>query len=287
MPQKKPEWLKKRITYNDEIKNTRKILKELKLNTVCESARCPNLSECFARSTATFMIMGNKCTRNCKFCAVPSGKPEALKPEEPEQLAAAVDRLKLKHVVITSVTRDDLKDGGAAHFSKCVQEIKKIDRDIVIELLIPDLKLNRKAIKTVVDSSPHIINHNLETVPELYSKVRPEAEYKSSLKVLSLIKKMSSDIYTKSGIMVGLGESEAQVIAVMKDLRNINCDILTIGQYLQPTQKHLPVQSYIKPEQFEKYEDMGKKLGFKYIASGPYVRSSYQAEKFSERYFSE
>lgn len=280
----KPEWLKKRITYNQDINNTRKLLNDLELNTVCESARCPNLSECFAKSTATFMIMGNNCTRNCRFCAVPSENPENLDPEEPVQLAVAVKKLNLKHVVITSVTRDDLDDGGAAHFSKCVKEIRKMKDDIIIELLIPDLQLNHKAINTVVSSSPDIINHNLETVPQLYSKVRPEADYNRSLEVLSYIKKSDNNIYTKSGIMVGLGETESQVIELMKDLRKINCDILTIGQYLQPSQEHLPVESYIKPKQFQKYEDIGKELGFKYIASGPYVRSSYQADKFSNEY---
>ena len=282
---KKPEWLKKRVSFNEEIRATRKILNELELNTVCENARCPNLSECFSKNTATFMIMGNICTRNCKFCAVASGTPETLNPEEPAQIAEAVKKLNLKHVVITSVTRDDLKDGGAEHFKKCVEAIRKLDKEIVIELLIPDLKFNKKALDTVTASKPDILNHNVETVPGLYSKVRPEAEYNRSLQVLQYIKESDNDIYTKSGLMLGLGETETQVIKVMKDLRRISCDILTLGQYLQPGSTHYPVQDYIKPAQFNQYRKIGKELDFKYIASGPYVLSSYQAEEFSKTFF--
>lgn len=275
-----PEWLRKKHSVNENVIATQKILSKLNLNTVCQSARCPNQGECFARKTATFMIMGNVCTRSCRFCAVESGQPESLSPEEPVQLAKAVKELNLKHVVITSVTRDDLEDGGAGHFVSCIKEIRKIKPEVTIEVLPSDFQGNKRAIAKLVQAVPDIYNHNLETVPGLYEKVRPEAGYERSLMVLSYVDEMSSDIYTKSGIMVGLGETKEEVISLMKDLRESSCDILTIGQYLQPDKEHLPVAEYIKPEQFENYKEIAEEMGFKYVASGPFVRSSYHAENF-------
>ncbi len=283
--QKKPDWLRKRVKFNKQVQKTRNILSSLDLHSVCENAQCPNMGECFAKETATFMIMGNICTRNCSFCAVASGEPGSLDDKEPEHLAQAVKKLGLKHVVITSVTRDDLKDGGASHFSKTIKEIKKMIRSqIIIEVLTPDFQMKENALKKVINTGPDIFNHNLETVPRLYSQVRPEADYGRSLKVLNFVKQNSEEIYTKSGIMLGLGEKEAEVVRVMEDLREVDCDILTIGQYLQPGFEHIPVKEYIKPKVFAKYEKTGKDLGFKFIAAGPYVRSSYQAEKFSKKY---
>ena len=282
-----PPWLKKKVPSNRKIKQTRQILDDLELNTVCESASCANMGECFSKKTATFMIMGNTCTRNCQFCAVTGGEPETLDQNEPDHLAQAVVKLGLKHVVITSVTRDDLGDGGASHFAECIKKVRSQDSEIIIEVLTPDFNKKIKSLKLVADSDPDIFNHNVETIPRFYDKVRPEADYQRSLKVISLIKDFNNSIFTKSGIMVGLGETETEVIQVMKDLRSIDCDILTIGQYLQPTSNQVPVEEYITPEQFSKYEEIGRDLGFKYIASGPYVRSSYQADDFSKQYLRE
>lgn len=279
-----PKWLRKRNKYNKNVFETRKILKELGLQSVCQNAKCPNMGECYSRKTATFMIMGNTCTRNCSFCAVNNGSPLPLDKEEAKRLASAVKKLSLNHVVITSVTRDDLTDGGAIQFVRCIEEIKKIKSNIVVEILTPDFKMNKDAISSIVDAGPDIFNHNIETTPRLYSEVRPEAIYQRSLDLLEYVKSLDSNIYTKSGIMLGLGELETEVIQVMKDLRRVGCDILTIGQYLQPSKGHLPVMEYIKPEEFEEYKWIGEGLGFKYVASGPLVRSSYQAEDFSCNY---
>ncbi len=279
-----PPWLKKRVSFNEDYIKVKNLLKKLNLNTVCQSAGCPNIGECFARGTATFMILGNVCTRNCRFCAVPKGKPEPLDDDELRRVAEAVLKMGLKHVVVTSVTRDDLSDGGAAHFAKVIEEIRKVKPDTTIEVLTPDFKGDHDAIKTVVDLLPDIFNHNVETVPALYNMVRPQANYKTSLEVLRYVKELNSDIYTKSGLMVGLGEKEDEVIEVMKDLREVGCDILTIGQYLQPTLKHLEVKEYVRPEIFEKYKEIGYELGFKYVASGPFVRSSFHADDFVNRF---
>jgi lipoic acid synthetase len=271
----KPEWLKVKVS-QEELKMMQHFLKDMSLNTVCQSADCPNIGECFARKTATFMIMGSICTRGCRFCAVDKGCPEPLDEDEPRRVAEAARKLGLKHVVITCVTRDDIPDGGALHFAKTVEELKKIP-NLSIEVLVSDFKGNDDSIKTVVKAHPDVINHNVETVPRLYSRVRPQANYQRSLDLLKRVKELDDSIYTKSGIMVGLGETEEEVISVMKDLLEINCDMMTIGQYLQPSKKHIDVVEYITPERFERYKKIGYDLGFKYIASGPLVRSSYHA----------
>jgi len=282
-----PEWLRKKISVNQNVKETKKILKQYGLNSVCQSAKCPNRGECFSNKTATFMIMGNICTRDCRFCAVPTGDAEPLQEEEPVNIAHAVEELGLKHVVITSVTRDDLEDGGAEHFVKTINEIRKINPETIIEVLTPDFENDRNAIERVIEAKPDIFNHNVETIPELYKKVRPQAKYKRSLSVLKYVDELVEKIFTKSGIMVGLGETVEQVTDVMKDLREVNCDILTIGQYLQPGKEYLPVDEYIKPEQFEKYQEIAENLGFIYVASGPFVRSSFHAKEFSQIYMKE
>jgi lipoyl synthase len=278
-----PDWLRKRAN-NRSMIETKRILKEFNLHSVCQSAKCPNIGECFANKTATFMIMGDICTRNCRFCAIETGKPGPLESDEPVRLARAAKKLGLKHVVITSVTRDDLFDGGAKHFASCIEEIRKIDNEMIVEVLTPDFKMDKMAINTVVEAKPDIFNHNVETVPRLYSGVRPQAIYQRSLNVLKYVKELDNSIYTKSGMMLGLGETEEEIIKVMKDLREIDCDIFTIGQYLQPSIEHLSVEDYIRPERFDDYKKTGEDLGFKYIASGPYVRSSFHAKDFSEKF---
>jgi lipoic acid synthetase len=235
------------------------------------------MGECYGNKTATFMILGNVCTRNCRFCAVTNGHTEPLDPKEPENIGKACKEMGLRHVVVTSVTRDDLPDGGAEHFAKTVQEIRKQNPQSTIELLISDLQGDWEALKTILDSKPDILNHNLETVPELYNEVRPQADYKRSLELLKKVKEIDPSIYTKSGIMVGLGEKEESVHSLMDDLREIDCDILTIGQYLQPSKEHIQLKEYIHPDIFEKYKKIAEEKGFKYVASGPFVRSSYNA----------
>ena len=275
--ERKPEWLRIDMAKGRSLDYVEDMLKKYSLNTVCVEANCPNRMECFSRKTATFMILGKECSRNCRFCNVSHGTLEEVDPEEPENLAKAAVELGLKHVVVTTVTTVDLPDGGAGHFAKVVNAIRDKDSSITIELLISDLKGQKEAIKTVVDSKPEIINHNVETVPRLYKEIRPMAIYKRSLDVLKLVKEMDDTILTKSGMMVGLGETEEEVIEVMKDLRNIDCDFLTIGQYLRPSEKHYPVKEYVTPETFERYRAKAEELGFKFIASGPFVRSSYKA----------
>ena len=280
MVERKPEWLK--ITYRcgPNREETEKLLSSLSLHTVCEEANCPNLMECFNRKTATFMILGCTCTRNCTFCDVQKGRPQTVDPEEPLHVAQAVKDLSLRHVVITSVTRDDLPDGGATHFADVIKSIRDINSDkIKVEVLIPDFQGSIEALKIVADAKPAIINHNVETVPRLYPEVRPMADYRRSLELLENIKKLDSSIYSKSGIMIGLGEKEDEVIEVMKDLRKVDCDFLTIGQYLAPSKKHHPVVEYVHPDVFERYKAKGVELGFKYVASAPLVRSSYMADK--------
>lgn len=279
-----PEWLKKKIPTNQNIKETKKILNKFGLNSVCQSAKCPNIGECFSSKTTTFMIMGNTCTRDCRFCAVQTGEPEPLNEKEPANIAQAVEELGLVHAVITSVTRDDLTDGGANHFAKTIKEIRQLSPEITLEVLTPDFKNNINAIEEVVKAKPDIYNHNVETIPGLYTEVRPQADYKQSLAVLEYVKKLDNRIFTKSGIMVGLGEKEEEVVSVMKDLRAVNCDILTIGQYLQPGKEYLPVEEYIKPQKFEEYKNIADKIGFTYVASGPFVRSSFHARDFSDIY---
>lgn len=277
--QRRPEWLRRNIQVSHTSNEVYNIIDELSLNTVCKEANCPNKMECFNRSTATFMILGRVCTRNCTFCNVTKGEPETVDSEEPRKVALAVSKLKLKHAVITSVTRDDLKDGGAAHFAEVVKEIQRLGQAITVEVLIPDFDGDEAALEKVIESKPDIINHNIETVPELYSKVRPMAIYERSLALLKAVKDKDKTILTKSGIMLGLGESEAAVINVMKDLRSIGCDIITIGQYLAPSINHHPVIEYVHPDMFEKYKHIGLDLGFKNVVSGPLVRSSYHADE--------
>lgn len=273
---KKPEWLNKQLDYKS-MQEMGRMLRSLKLHTVCEGARCPNMGECFRNKTATFMILGEICTRNCMFCAIPQG--ELLPPDmdEPKNLAFASKRLGLQHIVITSVTRDDLSDGGASQFAACISELRKSLPKSSIEVLIPDMQGDTKSLDIVLSAKPEILNHNLETVPSLYSKARPMANYKRSLFVLEYAKKTMPEIYTKSGIMLGLGESRDELIQLFDNLIEINCDMLTIGQYLPPSHNHATLKEYIKPEVFEEYKQIALSKGFKYVASGPYVRSSYNA----------
>lgn len=274
----KPDWLKKKLNADrSRLSEIKVMLRSLRLNTVCEEAKCPNIGECFASRTATFMILGNVCTRNCRFCAVSKGIPGSPDPKEPENISRAVHVLKLRHAVITSVTRDDLDDGGASHFVDVVRELRKNCPDTTIELLIPDLNGNWKALERIVREHPDVLNHNVETVPSLYVSVRPGATYERSIGLLRRVKEIDSSIITKSGIMVGLGESEDEVKSVIDDLIGAGCRMLTIGQYLQPSHKHLPVVEYITPEQFESYRIFALERGFSFVASGPLVRSSYHA----------
>ncbi len=273
---KKPEWLKVKADPQAVIEMER-LLSSLGLTTVCKNAACPNIGECFGRHTATFMIMGANCTRNCRYCKVEKGLPTPLDADEPANVAKAAKALGLTHTVVTSVTRDDLPDGGAEHFAKTILALKNALPDATVEVLIPDFKGEKSALKTVLDAKPDILNHNVETVPSLYSRVRPMAVYTRSLLLLGRAKEFDPTVHTKSGLMVGLGETEDEVLEVMDDLRDVGCDLLTIGQYLQPSPKHLEVAEYIPPEQFEAYKSAGLAMGFRYVASGPFVRSSYHA----------
>lgn len=254
-----------------------KLMRGLSLHTVCESARCPNRADCFGKSTATFMILGNTCTRHCTFCAVAKGEPEAVDPSEPDNIVAAIRKLNIKYAVITSVTRDDLPDGGAAHFVEVVTKIREDDSSILVEVLIPDFKGSLQALKTVIDAGPAVLNHNVETVPRLYSEVRPEADYRRSIELIRSAKAIDQSTITKSGIMLGLGESQKEVVQVMTDLRQSGCDILTIGQYLSPSLKHHPVVRYAPDEEFVECEKLGHEMGFAAVIAGPLVRSSYHA----------
>jgi lipoic acid synthetase len=262
-----------------EVFKIKKLLRRLNLHTVCEEANCPNIGDCFSRKTATFMIMGHVCTRNCPYCNVSHGKPQALDPQEPENVANAVKTLGLKHVVITSVDRDDLPDGGASHFAKVIQKVREINPGITIEVLIPDFKGSIESLKIVLDANPEVVNHNIETVKELYKIVRPQGNYERSLKILKSIKEISPKTISKSGFMVGLGETKEQIINLMEDLYKNNVEILTIGQYLQPSKNHLPVYRYYSEEEFKEFEDTGYKIGFKYVFSGILVRSSFNAQE--------
>lgn len=270
---KYPLWLIKKIPKAQNIRLIKSLLKDLPLETVCENAKCPNIGECYAHKIVTFMILGNVCTRNCRFCAVEKGAPKPLNSEEPRNIAFAAQRLGLKHVVITSVTRDDLEDGGTEQFARTIQEIQKLLPEVLIEVLIPDIG---EKVKKIAENSPKIINHNLETIRRLYGDIRPKSDYFSSLKLLNSAKNGKKDIYTKSGFMVGLGESEAEVIELLQDLKKVDCDIVTIGQYLQPTKAQIEVKEFIHPDIFEKYRQIGLSLGLKEVISGPFVRSSYQ-----------
>lgn len=280
MNKRKPEWLRVKLQGAEKTHEVKEMLNRLSLHTVCQEANCPNLIECFGRRTATFMILGSICTRNCTFCNVTKGNTQAVDPEEPNNVLKAVQELGLKHAVITSVTRDDLPDGGAAHFAEVIQKLRQTE--VIVEVLIPDLQGSREALATILSAKPHILNHNIETVPRLYPTVRPKASYARSLEVLKNSKELDASIFTKSGIMVGLGEQEEEVVAVLCDLRAVDVDILTIGQYLAPSDKHHPIIEYIHPDLFKKYKDIAYEMGFKYVASNPLVRSSYHAADVSE-----
>jgi lipoyl synthase len=264
MPRRHPEWLKR-------------ILREKNLHTVCEEARCPNIGECWGNKTATFLILGDTCTRGCRFCAIDKGKPLALDPEEPRNVGLVVKDLGLDHIVVTSVNRDDLPDGGSNHFAKTVFWIKRLSPGIRVELLIPDFDGNLAAVKTVVDSGIEILNHNIETVPRLYGKVRPGHSYECSLDVLKSAKELRSDVLTKSGLMLGVGESYEEVVRTLHDLRRNQVDIVTLGQYLQPSNRQLKVERYVTPDEFIEFKSAAEKLGFRHVESGPLVRSSYHA----------
>ncbi len=276
----KPDWLRVKAPQWQRVGNVKEILRDLALNTVCEEASCPNIGECFNVGTATFLIMGPACTRACPYCDIDfEKKPQALDPSEPIRLGEAVGRLKLNHVVITSVNRDDLPDGGAAQFVRCIEQVRQVSPHTTIEVLIPDLCGNWKALETILQAKPQVLNHNTETIPRLYKKVRPQGNYQRSLELLQKTRELAPRTYTKSGLMVGLGETDLEVKAVMRDLRQVDCDILTIGQYLQPSQKHLEVKEFIKPDQFNAWQKFGESLGFLQLVATPLTRSSYHAEQ--------
>jgi lipoic acid synthetase len=276
---RKPDWFKVQANTGEANEAVIRLIRSLNLHTVCEEANCPNAGECFSNQTATFMLLGSQCTRNCTFCAVGKGFPEAPDPDEPSRLAEAIAQLKLRHVVLTTVTRDDLPDGGAAHFVAVMTAIRKqiTENTPAIEVLISDLQGNWDALQQIIDARPQVINHNVETVPRLYPEVRPEADFARSVELLQRVNRQNPDILTKSGIMVGLGETPAEVIEVMESLRAAGVNLLTIGQYLAPSQKHHPVVEYIHPDQFLAYKKAGEAMGFAHVASGPLVRSSYHA----------
>ncbi len=284
---RKPEWLRIPVRSGGNLRELKELLRGLHLHTVCEEANCPNRMECFSNRTATFMILGKICTRDCRFCNVSQGRAEPVDPEESQRLAEAVRRLGLAHAVITSVTRDDLPDGGATHFARTVRAVKELCAvelpHLRIELLIPDFLGDADALAEVIESGPDIINHNMETVPRLYETVRPQADYQRSLRLLRRVKDSDPSIYTKSGIMLGLGEREEEVEAVMDDLREAGCDFLTIGQYLSPSSLHHPVVEYIHPDRFTEYAQRARRKGFSFVASAPFVRSSYHAAEALSR----
>jgi lipoic acid synthetase len=280
---RKPEWMRVQIKDTAKLNKVNHLLKVSGLNTVCVEANCPNRLECFSKKTATFMILGSQCTRNCQFCNVTNGSPDLIDPNEPQKVAQAVKELGLQHAVITSVTRDDLPNGGAEQFSEVIMRIREISPETTIEVLIPDFQGNLDALKIVVDQKPDIINHNVETVPRLYETVRPEADYAQSLEVIKRVKELDETIVTKSGVMLGLGEEREEVLSVMKDLYDHHCEIMTIGQYLPPSDEHYPLERYVTPDEFEQYRVDGEAMGFIYVASSPMVRSSYNASEALEK----
>lgn len=279
MKQRLPDWIKRGIIDTEKTKFVRRVLKNYNLNTVCDSARCPNKGECYAKNTATFMILGKICTRNCRFCSVDTNIPEKIKPEEPRLIAKAIKELGLNYAVITSVTRDDLPDGGAEHFANTIKEIKKLTPEVKIEVLTPDFQGDKEAINKVIQARPDVFNHNIETIKKLYPIARPQADYERSLEFLAYIKEQNIDIYTKSGLMVGLGETYEEITELLCDLKKHNCDIVTIGQYIQPTKKHLKVEKYYTPQEFENLRHDAMKIGIKYPISSPLARSSYKASE--------
>ncbi len=273
-----PDYLKRPIIDTDKTRTVRKILKTKCLNTVCENARCPNKNECYTKNTATFLIMGNNCTRNCRYCNITCNRPEPLDLTEPRHVAEAVKDLGLKYAVITSVTRDDLPDGGAEHFANCIYEIRKISPDIKIEILTPDFRGNKNSLDTIIKAHPDVFNHNIETVRKVFKSARPQGNYDCSLEVLKYVKG-NSDILTKSGLMIGLGETFEDIEKTLIDLKNAGCDILTIGQYIQPSKAHFEVSKYYTPDEYEKLKSLAEKIGIKHYQIGPLVRSSYRASE--------
>jgi lipoic acid synthetase len=278
---RKPDWIKVRLPSNPVFFSTKALVSDLRLHTVCESAQCPNRWECWSQGTATFMIAGDRCTRACGFCAVTTAKPFALEQDEPQRVAEAVMRMKLKHVVVTAVARDDVPDGGALHFARTIGAIRERDASVIIEVLVPDFNGKDDSLRVVLEAAPHVFNHNIETVERLTPVVRSRAKYKLSLQFLARAKELSPDITTKSGIMLGLGETETEVFQAMDDLHEHGVEVLTMGQYLRPTPQHLPVVEYIRPEVFNLYGDIARNKGFTHVASGPLVRSSYHAADFN------
>jgi lipoic acid synthetase len=279
----KPDWLRVKAPQWERVGSVKEILRDLALNTVCEEASCPNIGECFNAGTATFLIMGPACTRACPYCDIDFEKtPKALDPTEPERLAEAVRRMQLNHVVITSVNRDDLPDGGASQFVRCITAIREVSPQTTIEVLIPDLCGNWDALEIILQAQPEVLNHNTETIPRLYRRVRPQGNYDRTLELMRRSRELAPWVYTKSGLMVGLGETDAEIRAVMADLRAVDCDILTLGQYLQPSQKHLNVAEFVTPEQFDAWKQFGEELGFLQVVSSPLTRSSYHAEQVRE-----
>ncbi len=274
-----PDWLKVKIGGGKKFVKMKSLLRNAKLHTICEEAKCPNIAECFGNGTAVFLILGDICTRNCKYCNVKHGSPNFLNPDEPKDVAESVKELGLGYVVITSVTRDDLDDGGASFFYNTIKELKKLNKNCKLEVLIPDFKGNFESLKNVVSAKPDVINHNIEVVQDLFPKIRPEGNYKISIKLLKNIKEIDNNVKSKSGFMIGLGETKDQILKTMKDLRLANVDFLTIGQYLQPTKKHAEIKKYYTPQEFEELKNTAINMGFKHVESGPLVRSSYHAEK--------
>lgn len=278
MQRRLPDYLKRPIIDTDKTRTVRKILKTKCLNTVCENARCPNKNECYTKNTATFLIMGGNCTRNCKYCNISCAKPEPLDLEEPKHVAEAVQALGLKYAVITSVTRDDLPDGGAEHFANCIYEIRKLCPDTKIEILTPDFKGNKESLDRIIKAHPDVFNHNIEAVKDIFKSVRPQGDYDCSIKVLKYIKE-NSDIKTKSGLIIGLGETFEQIEQTLMDLKSVGCDIVTIGQYIQPSKQHFEVAKYYTPEEYDDLRNLAKKTGIKNYQIGPLVRSSYRASE--------
>ncbi|MBL8048557.1 MAG: lipoyl synthase [Chthonomonas sp.] len=287
MSQRLPEWLTIRLPRPDTIKEVEGMMRSKNLHTVCESARCPNLPECWSKKTATFMILGDTCTRSCGFCAIKVGRGEELDPFEPLNVAMTAKKMGMKHVVVTSVARDDVPDEGAGQFAKTIQMLHKHNPHMIVEVLTPDFKGKPDLIRTVCDAHPEIYNHNIETIERLHTVVRPQAKYARTMRLLEMVKEFDPSIYTKSGIMLGLGETKDEVLRVLQDLRNIGVDAVTIGQYLRPTMKHLPVVRYVHPDEFAEYEKIGEDMGFAFVASGPFIRSSYNAIAFSEKVMAE
>jgi lipoic acid synthetase len=279
-----PEWLTIKLPKRRDVDEVTNLMRSAKLNTVCEEARCPNLGECWSKRTATFMILGDTCTRSCRFCAVKTGRGGPLDPDEPRRVAESAVVLGLKHTVVTSVNRDELPDGGAHHFAHTIEWLRKLMPDTIIEVLTPDFLGDKKAIKIVVEARPDIYNHNIETVPRLYRKVRPQARYSRSLQLLQYVKQTDPSIYTKSGLMVGLGETKDEVVSLLEDLKAHDVDAVTIGQYLKPGKNYLDVVEYVHPDMFAEYKSIGEAMGFLFVASGPFIRSSYNAKEFSDMF---